>query len=85
MVFDALPGGGFERFDFNRNPVERRSRDEGFDAVTLRGVAAAAGYTNGALKPYFDSKDDLLIAAYTRAYDRSTERAEHAIRGRRRQ
>jgi len=56
-------------------------RDHGFDAVTLRGVAAAAGYSNGALKPYFASKDELLVAAYARAYDRAVARVERAIRG----
>ena len=58
-------------------------RSEGFDALTLREVAAAAGFSNGALKPYFATKDALLVAAYTRAYDRAVARAEEAIRGRR--
>jgi len=57
-------------------------REHGFDAVTLREVAAAAGYSNGALKPYFATKDELLVAAYTRAYDRAVARAERATAGR---
>ncbi len=58
-------------------------REHGFDAVTLRGVAAAAGYSNGALKPYFATKDELLVASYMRAYERSVARSVRAIRDRR--
>lgn len=52
---------------------------EGVDAVTLRRVAAEQGLANGAVKPYFPSKDALLEAAYQRAFDRTNERAAAAI------
>ncbi|QTX05375.1 TetR/AcrR family transcriptional regulator [Agromyces archimandritae] len=52
---------------------------EGVDAVTLRRVAAEQGLANGAVKPYFASKDELLEAAYLRAFARTNERAEAAI------
>ncbi|MDR2373567.1 MAG: TetR family transcriptional regulator [Bifidobacteriaceae bacterium] len=51
----------------------------GLGAVTLRAVAARLGYANGALKPYFHSKSDLLKAAYVRAFAATTERAAKRI------
>jgi AcrR family transcriptional regulator len=52
---------------------------EGLDRVTLRRVASAAGFANGALKPYFATKSDLLNAAYTMAFDHTIARAEQSI------
>jgi AcrR family transcriptional regulator len=39
----------------------------GIEAATLREIAAAAGFANGALKRYFASKDDIIEATYDRA------------------
>jgi len=36
----------------------------GWDSATMAVIAAEAGYANGALKPYFSTKDDLLAAAF---------------------
>jgi AcrR family transcriptional regulator len=47
----------------------------GFAAATMREIAAEAGFANGALKYYFDSKDDLLIAAFQHTFYRVNERA----------
>lgn len=57
-------------------------RTQGFDAVTLREIAAMLGYANGALKPYFATKEELLTAAYVRAFDVAVEKANASIGGR---
>jgi AcrR family transcriptional regulator len=51
----------------------------GFAAATMREIAAEAGFANGALKYYFDSKDDLLIAAFQHTFYRVNERAALSI------
>ncbi|WP_410565673.1 TetR/AcrR family transcriptional regulator [Amycolatopsis sp. cmx-4-61] len=39
----------------------------GIEAATMREIAAAAGFANGALKLYFPSKEDIIAATYERA------------------
>ncbi|QWF85370.1 TetR/AcrR family transcriptional regulator [Amycolatopsis sp. CA-230715] len=39
----------------------------GLEAATMREIAAAAGFANGALKLYFPSKEDIIEAIYERA------------------
>ncbi|WP_214406918.1 TetR/AcrR family transcriptional regulator [Pseudonocardia lacus] len=51
----------------------------GFQSVTMRELATAAGYANGALTRYFPDKDAVLRAAFRRAYDATNERAAAAI------
>ena len=51
----------------------------GFQSVTMRELAAAAGYANGALTRYFPDKDAVLRAAFQRAFDATNERAAAAI------
>ncbi|GAA2071810.1 TetR/AcrR family transcriptional regulator [Pseudolysinimonas kribbensis] len=51
----------------------------GFAAATMREIAAEAGFANGGLKYYFDSKDDLLIAAFQHTFYRVNERAALSI------
>jgi AcrR family transcriptional regulator len=51
----------------------------GFQSVTMRELAAEAGYANGALNRYFPDKDAVLRAAFRRAYDATNERAGAAI------
>jgi AcrR family transcriptional regulator len=41
----------------------------GIEAATMREIAAAAGFANGALKLYFPSKEDIIAATYERALD----------------
>ncbi|MHA6799498.1 TetR/AcrR family transcriptional regulator [Bounagaea algeriensis] len=53
----------------------------GLEAVTMRDVAAEAGFANGALTHYFRNKDQLLAAAYQCIYDRTNQRAEAAAGG----
>lgn len=52
---------------------------EGLSAVTLRRVAAEAGFANGAVKPYFRSKAELMVAAYQMAFDRTAARARESV------
>ncbi|WP_330309312.1 MULTISPECIES: TetR/AcrR family transcriptional regulator [unclassified Streptomyces] len=51
----------------------------GLDAVTMRDLAAEAGYSNGALAPYFRNKDEILQAAFQYAFESTNTRAEQAI------
>jgi AcrR family transcriptional regulator len=44
--------------------VWRLSSREGLDAVTIRGVAAEAGWSTGALHHYFSDKEELLLFAF---------------------
>ncbi len=51
----------------------------GFGSVTMRELAAEAGYANGALARYFPDKNAVLRAAFRRAFDATNERARAAI------
>lgn len=51
----------------------------GLDAVTMRDLAAEAGYSNGALAPYFRSKDEILQAAFQHAVECTDARARQAV------
>lgn len=56
----------------------------GLSGVTMRQIATEAGFANGALKPYFPAKSDLLVATYHYVYERTKERitdATHGLRG----
>lgn len=45
--------------------VARQLMEEGgFAAATMRGIASAAGFANGALKHYFDGKDAIVLATF---------------------
>lgn len=54
----------------------------GLSGATMRQIAAEAGYANGALKPYFATKADLIAATYTYVFDRTNERVARAVVGR---
>jgi len=47
-------------------------RERGFDAATMREIAAAAGVAVGAAYYYFDSKDAIVMAFYQQAQDEMT-------------
>ena len=53
----------------------------GLDGATLREVAAEAGYANGALKPYFPAKSDLLEATFRHVFTRTNARSSAATQG----
>lgn len=48
--------------------------DGGFAAATMRGIAAAAGFANGALKHYFDGKDAIVAATFDSVLAEMTDR-----------
>jgi len=52
--------------------------DRGLESLTVRNVAAAAGYSTAIVSHYFTDKRDLLLATYRWAADRSTARFEAA-------
>lgn len=53
----------------------------GLSGATMREIAAEAGYANGALKPYFATKADLIEATYAYVFDRTNERVARAVLG----
>jgi AcrR family transcriptional regulator len=55
----------------------------GADAATMREIARAAGYANGALAYYFANKEALVEAAFVYVFDRTNERIGAAVEGRR--
>lgn len=48
---------------------------DGFDSVTMRGIANEAGYAHGAIARYFPNKQSLLTAAFLHVFNESHERA----------
>jgi len=53
----------------------------GLDGATLREVAAEAGYANGALKPYFPAKADLMEATFRHVFASTNARIDAATEG----
>ncbi|MDP5225749.1 MULTISPECIES: TetR/AcrR family transcriptional regulator [Arthrobacter] len=54
----------------------------GIDGATMRDIAAEAGFANGALKPYFPTKERLLDFAFEHIFQRTNERMEASVHGR---
>jgi AcrR family transcriptional regulator len=52
----------------------------GISGATMRQIAAEAGFANGALKPYFPTKAELVEATYGFVFDRTNRRVEVATR-----
>ena len=50
----------------------------GLSGATMRQIAAEAGFANGALKPYFPTKAELVEATYAFVFDRTNRRVEVA-------
>jgi AcrR family transcriptional regulator len=61
--------------------ARRQLAESGAGALSLRAVARELGMVSSALYRYFPSRDDLLTALITAAYDAMGEAAEHAARG----
>ncbi|WP_077490182.1 TetR/AcrR family transcriptional regulator [Sinomonas mesophila] len=55
--------------------------ERGLDAATMRDIAAEAGFANGALKPYFATKDRLLDFAFEHIFAQTNRRMEAATAG----
>lgn len=53
----------------------------GWESATMAAIAAEAGYANGALKPYFATKDELLTAAFDHIYVQTGRRMTAATAG----
>src|SRR6266404_3481041 len=56
-------------------------RRRGFDAATMREIAAEAGVATGAAYYYFDSKDAIVLAFYDRAQREMEPLVERALAG----
>lgn len=54
---------------------------DGFDRVTMREIAAEAGYAHGAIARYFPDKESLLTAAFLHVFINSNERIERRVAG----
>ena len=54
-------------------------RERGFDAATMREIAAAAGMAVGAAYYHFDSKDALVMAFYEQAAQEMTPELERIL------
>jgi AcrR family transcriptional regulator len=54
--------------------VEHLVASEGFEAVTVARTAAVAGISVGLVQHYFQSKDDMLLHAFTHARNRTEQR-----------
>ncbi|MDO2935193.1 TetR/AcrR family transcriptional regulator [Paeniglutamicibacter sulfureus] len=53
----------------------------GFDGVTLRDIAAEAGFANGALKPYFPTRASLIRATFSHVFGRTNSRIATSTQG----
>lgn len=53
----------------------------GIEGATMREIAAEAGFANGALKPYFPTKDDLLTFAFGHVFNQTNRRMEESTAG----
>ena len=53
----------------------------GIEGATLREIATEAGFANGALKPYFGTKDDLLTFAFGHVFRQTNLRIARTTAG----
>ena len=53
----------------------------GIEGATMREIALEAGFANGALKPYFPTKDDLLTFAFSHIFNQTNARMDHSTGG----
>lgn len=53
----------------------------GLEGATLREIAMEAGFANGALKPYFPTKDTLLEFAFGHVFNRTNQRIAQVTAG----
>jgi len=56
-------------------------RRQGFEATTMREIAAGAGVATGAAYYYFDSKDAIVLAFYDQAQQEMAPRLDAALSG----
>jgi len=53
----------------------------GLEGATMREIAMEAGFANGALKPYFPTKDTLLEFAFSHVFNRTNQRIAEVTAG----
>lgn len=53
----------------------------GIEGATMREIALEAGFANGALKPYFPTKDHLITFAFGHVFNRTNQRIAHTSAG----
>ncbi|WP_461172866.1 TetR/AcrR family transcriptional regulator [Arthrobacter sp. Z1-9] len=53
----------------------------GLEGATMREIAMEAGFANGALKPYFPTKDTLLEFAFSHVFNRTNQRITQVTAG----
>jgi AcrR family transcriptional regulator len=53
----------------------------GLEGATMREIATEAGFANGALKPYFPTKDTLLEFAFGHVFNRTNKRIAEVTAG----
>ena len=53
----------------------------GIEGATMREIALEAGFANGALKPYFPTKDTLLEFAFGHVFNRTNQRVARVTEG----
>ena len=58
---------------------DRMFREQGFHGTSLDQVAAAAGYTKGAVYSNFASKEDLFLAIFERRVEEALERVARVL------
>ena len=54
---------------------------QGLESATMREIAMEAGFANGALKPYFPTKDTLLEFAFSHVFNRTNQRIAQVTAG----
>ena len=54
---------------------------EGIEGATMRQIAVEAGFANGALKPYFPTKDQLLTFAFEHVFNLTSDRMVESTAG----
>ena len=54
---------------------------QGLEGATMREIAMEAGFANGALKPYFPTKDTLLEFAFGHVFNRTNPRIAQVTEG----
>src|SRR3954454_9790421 len=72
-----------ERLEQILDAACRAILDRGFPATRIADIAAAAGVSTGTVHYYYATKDEVLVAALTRASERLFARIEQPARDKR--
>lgn len=70
-----------ERRNHIADAVTRLVMRSGFESVTMREIAAEAGYAHGAIARYFPNKQSLLTAAFLKLYQEADARIMERVDG----